>query len=302
MELKNWTYDEYPEFTMDGIEVIDTTGDEIRAKYIPNVVYAQMDGVPLHLQILKPRSRNHPEGTRKYPCIIYVQGSAWMKQDVCGDIPLVSKYAQMGYVCAIVEYRHSGIAAFPAQIIDAKNAVRFMRKNADLYDVDPDKIIMAGNSSGGHTAVYAGLMHNDDTSENIYPGISAECSCVINFYGSTSFMAEDSNPITTNHCMPDSPEGMVAGGIDLNKNEEMKRKLSLDCVIDENTDIKPVLIFHGTKDRTVNPSCSAAVYNRLIETGHEAYFYLIKGADHGGAEFGNPEVLKIIDQFIKKNI
>ncbi len=302
MELKNWTYEEYPEFTMENIPVIETTGDEYKINYFPDVVYAVMDGIPLHLQILQPKTRNHPEGTKKYPCIIYVQGSAWMKQDVHKDVPLVSKYAAMGYVCAIVEYRHSGIASFPAQIIDAKNAVRFMRKNADLYDVDPDKMIMTGNSSGGHTAVYAGLMHNDDSTDNIYPGISAECSCVINFYGSTCFTMEDSNPITTNHCMPDSPEGMVAGGINLNEDEEMMKKISLDCVIDEATDIKPVLIFHGSKDRTVNPSCSAAVYNRLIETGHEAEFYLVKGADHGGAEFGIPAVLEIMDKFIQKNI
>ena len=302
MEVKNWTYEEYPEFTMENIPVIETTGNELHIMYIPDVVYAVMDGVPLHLQILQPKTRNHPEGTKKYPCIIYVQGSAWMKQNIYKDVPLISKYAEMGYVCAIVEYRHSGIASFPAQIIDAKNAVRYMRKNANLYDVDPSRIIMTGNSSGGHTAVYAGLMHNDDSEDNIYPGISAECSCIINFYGSTSFIADDSNPCTINHCMPDSPEGMVAGNIDLNKDVEMKRKLSLDCVIDDNTDIKPVLIFHGTKDSTVNPSCSAAVYNRLIETGHEAEFYLVKGAPHGGAEFGIPEVLSIMDRFIKKNI
>lgn len=58
---------------------------------------------------------------------------------------------------AIVEYRHSGIAPFPAQAIDARNAVRFLRKNAADYLIDPEQIILSGCSSGGHTAVYAGM-------------------------------------------------------------------------------------------------------------------------------------------------
>ena len=103
MEVKEWTYEEFPEFTeeVEGAQVIATTGDEMGAIYIPNVEYADMDGVKLHLQILAPLTRNQPEMV--CPCVVFVQGSAWMPQDVYAQLPRVSKLAERGYVVAVVE-------------------------------------------------------------------------------------------------------------------------------------------------------------------------------------------------------
>ena len=223
-----------------------------------------------------------------------------MQQHVYGNVPMLSKLALRGYVCAIVEYRHSGIATFPAQIKDARNAVRFLRSNAGKYGIDPERIIVAGDSSGGHTAMWAGMLHDDDTEDNLFPGVSAEPCGIVNYYGSTSVMAPDSNPIQISHCLPDSPEGMVMGGKNLLEHPELARQLSVECNIDENTQMPPVLIFHGTKDRLVNCEGSAILYERLRETGHPVDFYLIKGADHGGPEFWTDGVLDIVDAFCKR--
>ena len=130
MEIKDWTYEDFPEFDqpVEGAEVLSTTGDEVGFAYFHDVEYANVDGIPLHLQIIKPFTRNEPE--KIYPCIVFVQGSAWMKQDVYAKIPMLARLAGKGYVIAVVEYRHSGQAPFPAQALDARNAVRFMRKNS----------------------------------------------------------------------------------------------------------------------------------------------------------------------------
>ncbi len=299
MEVKEWTYEEIPEFTeeVEGAHVISTTGDEMGVTYIPNVVYAEPDGVRLHMQILQPFTRNQPEMV--CPCIVFVQGSAWMPQDVYAQLPRVSKLAERGYVTAIVEYRHSGIAPFPAQIMDARNAVRFLRANAAQYHINPDQIIMSGDSSGGHTAMFAGMIH-DETESNLYPGVSADVKGIVNFYGSTSVMAEDSNPVQILHCQPDSPEGMVMGHVDLRNDPELKRKLSVECNVTEDTVIPPTLILHGTKDRLVNCEGSVILYRQLKKCGKDVELYLIKGADHGGAEFWTPEALAIIDGFIRR--
>lgn len=298
MELKKWTYEEYPEFADDRFDAIVTDGNETGALYLNDVEYVIMDGTPLYLQILIPHSRNQTEG--KYPCFVYVQGSGWKKQHVHAGVPLLSRMADCGYVCAIVEYRHSGIAAFPAPVIDARNAVRFLRSHADEYQIDPDRMILAGSSSGGHTAVYGGLRHNDDTDENMFPGVSAEVSGIINYYGSCSFMFDYSNPSTPNHLKADSPEGLEAGGIDLSENEKMKRAMSAECNIHEDTRIAPMLIFHGTKDRTVHPECSVRLHDQMIRTGHECELVLLKGADHGGPDFWGEEVLARADAFMQK--
>ena len=308
MEVKAWTYDELPEFTepVEGAGIIETTGDEMGTDYVHNVEYINMNGTPLHLQILVPSCRNdrvdfmNPEKPFRRPCVVFVQGSAWMPQNVFSKVGELAKLARRGYVCAIVEYRHSGIAYFPAQAVDALNAVRFLRKNAPKYGIDPEKMILAGDSSGGHTAVWAGMLHNDDTEHNKFPGISGEVKGIVDYYGSTSVIAPDSNPIQIDHCRPTSPEGRVMGGKDLLEDSSLARALSAECNIDENTKIAPMLIFHGTKDMVVNCTGSVALYRRLKETGHDVDLYLIKGANHGGPEFWTDRVIDLVDAFIKK--
>lgn len=298
MEVKEWSYEEYPEYHTDlkDAEVLNTTGNELFVSYDPNVRYAVMNGYELTLQILSPQTRNQPE--KLYPVILYVQGSHWDKQDLYRAIPELAKLAGHGYVTALVQYRGYDVAPFPAPLVDTRNAVRFMKIHGKEYHGDPEKIILAGNSSGGHAAVYAPIFQGKE--ENQYPGISADVSGIIDFYGSVSVMSEDSNPSTVNHCLPDSPEGMEMGDVNLREHPELREKLSVECHITKDTRIPPVLILHGTKDRTVNPKCSDILYRKLKECGKDAGIVFLRGADHGGGEFWSEEVLNIIDRFAER--
>ncbi len=306
MELKAWEYDEFPAFDEDVTDAtwLETTGDEIGVMYVPNVEYECIGGVSRALQILIPTSRNAKaprEGrpaSKKYPCVVYVQGSAWMTQHVYANLPCIARLAAMGYVVAIVQYRESGIGVFPDPVRDARNAIRFMRVHADEYAVDATRVAVMGDSSGGHTASYVGILHDDDTEYNLFPGVSGEVSCIVNYYGSTDFTFEDANPSTPNHNRPDSPEGMIMDGVDLNEDQRARELLTVACNIHDDTQIAPMLIMHGTKDRTVNTRCSVNLYQRLVETGHECSLYLLRGADHGGPEFWTAQALEIVDVFL----
>lgn len=310
MELKAWTYEEFPAFEeeVDGATWLDTTGDEPGVTYVPNVEYERVDGVSRVLQILIPKNRNAKvaeaggAAPQTYPCVVYVQGSAWMEQNVYANIPCIARLANRGFVVAIVQYRESALAEFPAPIQDARNAVRFMRVHAAEYAVDPARMAVMGDSSGGHTAVYAGILHDDDTSANLFPGVSGEVGCIVNYYGSTDLTFDDSNPSTPNHNMPDSPEGMEMGGYNLRKNVAKRELLSVRCNIDKDTDIAPVLSFHGTKDRLVNTRCSVLLHQRLVETEHDSRLYLLRGADHGGPEFWTPTVLDLVEDFLREHV
>jgi acetyl esterase/lipase len=311
MELKAWEYAEFPEFDEEVPDAtwLDTTGDEMGARLIPNVEYECVDGVSRVLQILVPNSRNAKgprpgqcPASRTYPCIVYVQGSAWMRQDVYGNLPCIARLAERGYVVAVVQYRDSGVASFPAPVQDARNAVRFMRAHAAAYGVDPSRMAVMGDSSGGHTAVYAGILHDDDTEANLFPGVSAEVSCIVNLYGSTDLDFDDSNPSTPNHNLPDSPEGMEMGGVNLREDRAARELLTVRHNIDASTQIAPMLSLHGTKDRTVNARCSVLLHQRLKETGHESRLVLLRGADHGGPEFWAPQELGIVDGFVREHV
>ena len=312
MELKAWTYEEMPEFSEEvpGATWLDTTGDEAGVTYVPNVVYENVDGLDRVLQILIPTSRNHKApkasagrgASRLYPCVVYVQGSAWMRQDVYANLPCIARLAARGFVVAVVQYRESGIGVFPDQVHDARNAVRFMRVHAAEYAVDADRVAIMGDSSGGHIACHAAILHDDGAASDLFGGVSGDVSAVVNYYGSTDFTIEDANPSTVNHNGPESPEGQVMGGIDLNVDREARERLTVRCNIDATTKMPPVLTFHGTKDRTVNARCSALLHRDLVASGHDSTLYLLRGADHGGPEFWSDDVLEIVDAFLRKHL
>ena len=320
MELKPWTYEEMPDYTdvPDGANVIETSGDEAGTVYLPNVVYAQTPEGDLKLQILLPNSRNaspiigtpmtaNPDGTfpegffdanPAYPCVLHVQGSAWFPQNLYGKVGSLSKLAERGFVVALVEYRDSLRAKYPTPILDTLNAVRFMRKHARQYCVDPDRIVISGDSSGGHTAMMAGIWCKEDKGQNLYPDYSSAVSGIISQYASGDFTFDDCNPSTDTHCTAQSPEGMEMGGVDMTP--EQCRELTIRTHIHPETDLPPVLLFHGTKDRTVNTKCSVYLYETLKACGKDVDFYLIKGADHGGSEFWTPQVIDIMEAFIRR--
>ena len=309
---------QFKEFTepVEGAMILPMTGDETGVLYIKDVVYAVYGDVQLHLQILIPNSKNKPmmppmppEIREKfgipeftpdycYPCIVHVPGSAWAKQNVYGEIGDLSRYVEMGYVVAVVEYRDYDIAPFPAPIVDARNAVRFMKLHAKDYAVDPEKIILTGGSSGGHTVAYAGIFHDDQEVTNLYPGVSGEVKGIVNFYGSTDFTFPDSNPVSFDvHNKPESPEGREMGGVDLNENPELMHKLTVASNISPETEIVPMILIHGTADKVVNCRCSVNLYRKLKACGKDAELFLMKGSDHGGPEFYAPRILNIVNDF-----
>lgn len=299
MEVKKWTYEEFPEFTdeVPGAEVLESTGEEVRVTYIPDVPYCSAGGERLVLQILQPSVRNDPQ--RSFPVVVYVQGSAWMRQDLYHDLPQISRLAGRGFLVAVVQYRGSDVAAFPAPIIDARNAVRFLKLHAAQYHGDPERIILMGCSSGGHTAVYAHLYEDDDALTNLFPGVSARVPGIIDLYGSVSVIFDDDNPMTLNHCLPRSPEGMEMGGVNLRERTDLRKKLTVECVVSEKTPPVPVLIAHGTKDRTVNTRQSVRLYQKLVSLHWPVQLVLVRGADHGGAEFWTEPMLDRMEGFIR---
>ena len=115
VEVKNYTYETMPDYTepVEGAGEIIMQGDEKGVYYIPNVVYDTPDGIPLTLQIVKPGTFSEPD--RRWPCIVFVQGSAWMEQNVYINVVNLGRLAEKGFVCAIVQTRHSGQAPFPVK-------------------------------------------------------------------------------------------------------------------------------------------------------------------------------------------
>lgn len=296
---RSYTYEDFPESKASSINMkILTIGkDSPQVSYKPNVKYISRDGMELTLQIIGPK-----ETKGKMPCIVYVQGSAWMKQNVYENLPQLVEFAKRGYVIAIVEYRPSSVAKFPAQLQDTKTAIRFMRANASTYNVDADNIFIWGDSSGGHTALMVGLTQNNpelDTKDlNQYP---IHVNAVVDFYGPTDITQMNFEPSTWDHIGAKSPEGQLIGGKNVLENKaEAALTNPVNYVKDPKT-AAPILIMHGSKDRLVPFKQSVLIADALESKNYRYQFYQIKGADHGSWEFWSKESFDIVEAFLKQN-
>lgn len=297
IEVKNYTYETMPDYDeyVDGATEIKMSGNETEISYIPDVVYDHKDGVDLHLQLLIPICFNKPD--QIYPCVAYVQGSGWMKQNVYDNVANLGRLASRGYVCAIIEYRHSGIAHFPAQIIDAKNAIRFLKANHEQYHLNPDQVIIMGGSSGGHTCTLAGMTAHTKLLDDPINEQNCHVQGIINQYGAVEVTLPYGYPCTLDHQLPTSPEGMLMG---YNIREHEKEAEAANALSYVSLDYAPLLMIHGTKDRTVFCEQSVRLYRAMKEQGKEVELCLLRGADHGGPAFWMPEVIDLYDKFIRK--
>ena len=106
-----------------------------------------------------------PDAEGVWPCILDIHGGGWQARQIEADKPMMERLAQRGYVTALVSYRLSQEAKFPAALHDCKAAIRCLKANAKTLKLDPERIGIIGGSAGGHlsglTSMTTGLKEFD---------------------------------------------------------------------------------------------------------------------------------------------
>ncbi|MDR0416888.1 MAG: alpha/beta hydrolase [Propionibacteriaceae bacterium] len=263
-----------------------------------NVVYAVKSGLPLHLHIIWPPMDDWLSDQR-YPAVLFAQGSGWQEQSLGQWLLPLGKFAQRGYVVAIVECRPSALALFPGAVRDLNSAVRFLTDNAERYKADPDRLAAWGDSSGAHTAVLSYLTEGrqDFSDEPVAPlGLRA----VVDYYGPSDLTRMQDEPTTVDHLAADSPEGRLLGGVDLRQHPGAAAEASALAHIPRDRPLPPLLIMHGGKDRIVPFGQSVDLYEALRAAGQPVELVKLTGADHGDAGFWTPAALDLVDDFLRQ--
>lgn len=287
--------------SMENVHYLKADGTEVYGIYKHDVCYVERDGVQRTLQMIVPEMK--PDKNYTYPAILYVQGSAWMKQDNYKRLGVMARLAQRGYVTAILQYRESSLAAFPAPVEDAKTGLRYLRKHAQEYHIDPENIVIMGDSSGGHTALAAGLTADDGCLDtDVYKDVSCSVKAIVDLYGVTDICQNTDFPTTPNQGEPDSPEGMLIGGNNVYEHPELSGPTVISDYVKADKKIPPVLMMHGTADDVVSCSQSIRLYKKFLEEGKDVTFYLVENAGHGDVAFWTEKNMDIIDTFIRKYI
>ncbi|MBO5176918.1 MAG: alpha/beta hydrolase [Clostridia bacterium] len=267
-----------------------TGSNEMQWLYSQDWEYYDYGNCKRYLQIIFPYKREMNK-EEKYPLILFIPGSAWHKQEMYNDIPQYATLAKRGYVVAVMQYRESDIAPFPAQVEDVCNALKFIPSIAENFHIDTERIFLMGNSSGGHIAMMTVLFSEHGLCEKI-----TNISGVILESASTDILICAKDPLPP--WMQVRPSAVLLGVDKIEGNEELARKASCGMYITKDIELPAVLLLHSELDPIVSVENSRVLYDNLVATGHETSYYELEDNDaHGGATYYDSEVLNIIQKF-----
>lgn len=259
-----------------------------------NVVYDTIGKDKQYLDLARPKDGG------PYPCVVVLHGGAWVggsRKDVSvgfkdkdGKVgpSTIESLAARGYVVAAVGYRLAPKHPFPAQIQDARAAVRFLRANAKKYDIDRDQFAAAGFSAGGHLALLLGLadkVDGWDAGGNLNE--NSRVQCVVDFFGPTDLTLYNTASIEDAYLVP-------VFGKAAKTDKGVYKKASPVTYVSKAA--PPVIIFHGTFDLIVPVIHSEELHKKLQDAGACSELVTVFAAGHG---WGGRAFAKNVEQAIQ---
>jgi len=222
--------------------------------------YKTIDGYNLDIHIFLPDSAHK---STKSPVMVYFSGGSWTKGNPEWAFYSCADYAKRGWVAVSVEYRLADrheTTPFEA-VKDARSAIRWLRMNAAHYNIDTNRIVVSGNSAGGHLALTTALAHEwNESTDNLYynasPNLLLINSGVYNLY------SEDATDWITR---------------DL-KDKSLVKKISPLHLL--KSGLPPMLIIHGTNDQSVDYSTAKTFAEEMRKSGNDFEFHSLEGAPH----------------------
>lgn len=123
-----------------------------------------------------------PIGTGPFPAVVDLHGGAWNKSDLTSCQDRAEVLAEAGLVVAALDFRHAG-DGYPTSLVDINYAIRWLKAHAADFDIDPDRVGLSGQSSGGHLAMLSAMRPADPRYTEIaldagQPPVDASVRCV----------------------------------------------------------------------------------------------------------------------------
>ncbi|PHR89062.1 MAG: lipase [Blastopirellula sp.] len=254
-----------------------------------DIEYATAGDVSLLLDLYKPK-----QSQGKLPVVVWVHGGGWKagSKKNCKAAYLT----QHGFAVASINYRLIPVQ-WPAQMNDCRAAVRWLRKNADQHGLDGAHIGVWGSSAGGHLVALMGTL---DAAED--EAVSSQVQAVCDWFGPSDLLTMPPNNVGNGRTKEDvaTSNGARLLGATVREVPELAKKVS--ALYQVTKDDAPFLIMHGEIDPNVPLSQSERLHAKLIATGVDSTFHIVKGAKHGGKEFNTPEVQQMVVDFFNKQL
>lgn len=279
-----------------------------------NITYAEVDGRKLTLNAFLPENTHAPA-----PAIVEIHGGWWYGGGAASSVRGVGGwqwFERHGLAVFSIEYRLGESGGFPQNIRDCRNAIRFIRKNAKRFNIDPDRIDITGGSAGGHLTLMVAMVPEDfrDGGPTAgLEGVSAHVSGSFSYIPPTDFVRfwnqgpEDAITNSDGSVHFRGPDDKIPydsrprlrvlfHGITPDTPEHIALYNYMSPIGHVRADVPPLLICDGEKDPIVPGLHGKMLYEKLKAAGADATYWMTPGGGHGfpgGAGFD-----KVLDTFL----
>jgi acetyl esterase/lipase len=258
-------------------------------RVIPDLTYQQANGVELKIDVYQSRNNDGPA-----PTFIYYHGGGWIGGSKEANVLRLLPYLEQGWSAVNVQYRLGNVSLAPAAVEDSLCALRWVARNAEEYGFDTNRLVVSGNSAGGHLALTTGMLPADsDLGRQCLGSESPKVAAIVNWYGITDVADlldgenQKSYAVRWMSSMPD-------------RNEIAARISPLNFVTSE---LPPIITIHGDADPTVPYNHAKQLHSLLDRAEVTNELVTVPNGRHGG--FSANEMIRIYErvfQFLDENV
>ena len=258
-------------------------------RIIPNITYRQANGVELKIDVYQSRNQNRPA-----PTFVYYHGGGWVGGSKETNVLRLIPYLQKGWSAVNVQYRLGNVSLAPAAVEDSLCALRWVGRNAEQYGFDPERIVVSGNSAGGHLALTTGITPTEAELDRQCLGAETpKVAAVVNWYG-----------ITDVGDLLDGPNQKSYAvrwlGAQPNRAEIAKRVSPLSYIREN---LPPIISIHGDADPVVPYDHAVKLHQKLNQVEVINELVTVPNGLHGG--FPATEMKRIYEaifSFLNTNV
>jgi len=269
-----------------------------KIRTVANLTYLHANGWEGKLDVY---AQPAPQGAPPSPVVLFIHGGGWVRGTKEGSIARgVLPYIAMGYSVVNVEYRLSTVSLAPAAVEDCRCALRWVVDHAKDYKFDVDRIVVAGESAGGHLALTTGMIPAAAGFDRMcFTTSEPKVAAIVDFYGITDLpdMLEGPNKKPFPESWPYTTQWI---GNQPNRDQIAKAASPLTYV---RPGVPPTISIHGDADPLVPYAHSTKLQDALQKAGVAHEMVTIPGGGHGNFSVAEwQRAFAAVETFLAANV